>query len=360
MRFPGAEVVPSRVRGRVGGTVGEPTSKHVPLACDHDAMDALGVLLFMAAILWTITTAWVGTGDAAPVAMSLWGAALAVGAGRTAARIHPALAPGAVVGACLTVVALDPVAAITARPTGGVLGYPNARAALFVVAWGAALMIIGVAGRPVIRIACIGAAVVFLWAIIASGSLAGMIGATVIAIVALAAGRAPAAHLVLVCAAVASVVLASTVAIGVLYQPGRSGPIERLASATVSARRAALWHEALDLVAARPFFGVGPGRFQFESRTARGDRDARWAHDGFLQQGAETGIVGLGLLIAIVAWGFVSLGTRPGPARTGPIAAATLAAFAAGASVDYLMHFPAITATLAVIVGAGIAPRRAR
>ena len=126
----------------------------------------------------------------------------------------------------------------------------------------------------------------------------------------------------------------------------------------LSTRRLTLWHESLQLIREHPLLGAGPGRFRLVSPTARSDPDAAWAHHEFLQQGVETGLPGMVLAVALVAWGFVTLWRVSGPLS--PSAAAALMAVGAHACVDYILHFPAVPIAAALLVGAGSAASRRR
>jgi O-antigen ligase len=117
-------------------------------------------------------------------------------------------------------------------------------------------------------------------------------------------------------------------------------------------RRRALWHQAVTTIGEHALTGVGPGGFVENSALAAVDADARWAHHGFLQFGAETGIPGMGLVTLAFAWLLASLAGRPDPGALTVLGSAALAVFGIGACVDYLFHFPAITVTAAALVGA--------
>jgi peptidoglycan/xylan/chitin deacetylase (PgdA/CDA1 family) len=104
---------------------------------------------------------------------------------------------------------------------------------------------------------------------------------------------------------------------------------------------------------------VGPGRFAAESPTGGSDEDARWAHQGFLHQGSETGIPGYVLLLLLFLWALLRIATAPGPPGMAVLAAAAVAALATMASFDYVLHFPLITTIGAAMAGAG-APLRGR
>jgi peptidoglycan/xylan/chitin deacetylase (PgdA/CDA1 family) len=116
------------------------------------------------------------------------------------------------------------------------------------------------------------------------------------------------------------------------------------------AGRRDLWREAYLVMAAHPVTGVGPGGFASTGPGARRDPDLRWAHHEFLQEGAETGAPGLVLLVLAFLWGFARLVAAP-PDRVTALGAASLAVLGVHASVDYILHFPAIPAAAAVLLG---------
>jgi hypothetical protein len=74
-----------------------------------------------------------------------------------------------------------------------------------------------------------------------------------------------------------------------------------------------------------------------------------------LQQGAETGVIGLLLLIFIVIWGFSSLGAVKGDTVT-VLGGVALAALGIHACVDYILHFPAVPIAASALVGAAGTP----
>jgi O-antigen ligase len=117
----------------------------------------------------------------------------------------------------------------------------------------------------------------------------------------------------------------------------------------------------MELTTQRPLVGVGPGRFREESPLAVSDSDAAWAHNGFLQQGAEGGVPALVLAVSIFVWGFVRLLSIP-QGRGASLAAASLTAVGIHACVDYVLHFPILPMMAAALVGAavGAGPRSVR
>jgi O-antigen ligase len=109
-----------------------------------------------------------------------------------------------------------------------------------------------------------------------------------------------------------------------------------------------------------PVTGVGPGRFKELSPTARRDQDRQWAHHGFLQQGAETGAIGLALLAGLFLWGFARLALSDGPARAVALVSVAVLGLAAHACIDYVLHFPAVPLSACALVAVPSSPRGSR
>ena len=238
----------------------------------------------------------------------------------------------------------------------GPFGYANAKSAFFGLAVIGGLAL-GLSGkRPLVRVLGWFAAAVFAAVPVASGTIA-VASLLPAAIVGLAIRKA---HTVRVFVwGCALVVLGAVVATSLIAasRSGRTGnPAERFAAQSLSDRRLILWHEAWVILREKPLTGVGPGRFQHTSPTARSDRDSRWAHNEFLQTGAETGLFGLVGLLGLFAWGFGRLATAAIPTRVTAMGALALAFIGIQASVDYVLHFPAIPLLGAVLVGALIEP----
>jgi len=159
---------------------------------------------------------------------------------------------------------------------------------------------------------------------------------------------------VIACGVALAVVLAGTVGLGATYRSGSAS----FATRALTERRLVLWSEALDILAEHPA-GVGVGGFATTAPTAIRDRDARWAHQEFLQVGVELGWAGLALVMLLFVWGFVRLAMHPRPDACVALGAASLAALGIHASVDYVWHFPAVPVVAAALVGSAQAsPRR--
>ena len=153
-----------------------------------------------------------------------------------------------------------------------------------------------------------------------------------------------------------AIVAVATVVLGLTHEAGsqsvREPGTRRRAERIPDDRRLGLWHDALTLIRDNPVVGVGPGRFAEESPIASADPDARWAHQGFLQFGAETGLPGLALLSVAFAWAIAAAGFGGNPELPSVLGVAALVALGAGACLDYLFHFPAIPIAAAALAGA--------
>ena len=112
--------------------------------------------------------------------------------------------------------------------------------------------------------------------------------------------------------------------------------------------RGNLWADGYRLFIRHSLIGVGPGGFQ-EASFFGTDPDGRWVHNEFLQTAAETGVIGLCLLLAILGWSIFAL-ARP-PTDVSTVAALCVAAFALAALVDRLFHFPILPAIVALLAG---------
>jgi O-antigen ligase len=303
-----------------------------------------GGLVLITAAWWQLAPA--EGSNALPLVGLLAAAAGAYLVALVLARFFSPLVPAALVVAGVV------AALVMSTESDGPLGYENANAILFALAGIAALMMWSAAPARASGILSLGVALVLGLIPLMVGAVAAaavfVLGGA-IAIVALL-GRSRGA--LATAGVVFALVLVSTIALGATY----SGNAGRLGSA-LSERRLELWHDALVIVGDHPLAGAGLDRFEELSPTARSDPDARWAHNEFLQVGAETGVPGLLLLTSLFVWGFARLAAEPGsPHRA--IAAAALAAVGIAASIDYVFHFAAVPITAAALLGTGVAYRR--
>ncbi|MGI8684403.1 MAG: O-antigen ligase family protein [Acidimicrobiales bacterium] len=325
-------------------------------------LDRAGMALAVASVTWTVWTGRSSLGNAVPVAALQAACVATYGAARLATRWwRPAVPLGALaVGGTLTVLR-------TVLPGRGPLGYANADAALDVqLAVAAAMAAVALRPRWPARaadgVAAVarrprwpgraagGVAAAFVLAAAVSGSVAAVVALGLVAVLAAAAAlRMPVAG---IGAVAVLVVVAATAFAGVARVTGTApGVVDRVADA-VDERRVALWADAAALAHDHPVAGVGAGRFEELSPTARSDPDARWAHSDFLQQAAEGGGVALALLLAAFGWGFARLWVA-GDGDWLPVLGATaLTALGVHAAIDYVLRFPLLTLVGVALVGA--------
>lgn len=318
-------------------------------------LDAVGSGLVVAMVAWTWISAADAGGDAGPQCALLAVCAAAYAVSRLVSSVWRPLVPLAVSAVALIEVVLAPADALSLRPLSGPFGYVNAKGAFFALVVVAGLTVTTSARWLPLRVLGVGAAVAAAIVPFASASYMAAWLAVVVPAVALTLGliaHRPRAAVV-ACGALVFIALSLTMAVGAAWTPDRPAALERLVSVTVTENRPQLWHEALHIVAQHPLMGIGPGRFVEGSPTAAHDpNDFRWAHHGFLQVAAETGIPGLLLLISVFAWAFVRLGAGPSDA-TSAMAAAAIAIVGTHATVDYVLHFPAVPLVAAALLGAG-------
>lgn len=239
-------------------------------------------------------------------------------------------------------------------PLSGPFGYANAKASFFVLATVASLMLLASDRRP-LRVFGVLTAVVFAVVPFLSGSMAGSILVLMLPLAGLAVYgvRATRAVIKLSGAAFLIALLATLLlAAGDTDKRGDQG----VAAASLSERRLMLWHEAFQIMLDHPLNGIGAGRFSSFSDTAQADSDASWAHNEFLQFGAETGVFGFVFLVMLFLWGFALLHLNPQADLVTALSALALCVLGVHSSIDYVMHFPAIPVVVAALVGAGSAP----
>lgn len=315
------------------------------------ALDLVGLALAGTAAGWTFVSAGRSGGEPTAVAVLF----VVVGGATFGARLIAGRAGWPIPLAAVAAVGLSAVSNLgdlpTRHPLAGPLGYTNAGAALYLQGTAAALMLASRV-RGTRRAGSVVAAVALGTAAALSGSRA-VILLLPLPWAAWLLGRRDAARPVVAgMAGLLGLVLVATVALGAT-RGGADGPPAQSLEA-VAEGRLAMWHDALMLMLDHPLAGVGPGRFEVESPIARSDPDVRWAHHGFLQQGAEAGVPGFALAVLFVAWGFMRLWFAGTDRATG-LGAASLACLGAQACVDYVLHFPALPILAATLVGADAA-----
>ena len=324
-------------------------------------VDLAGLWLAAAAAGWTYVAAARSGGDPGPVAGMFLASAAALVAARLLGSAGRGLVPAAVVAVAALLVLRAPDDLLRTAPLSGPFGYNNATAGFMVQAAVAALMLATLVRWAPVRLAAVAGAIAFGIIPFAIGSLAGAIPLVVLAVASLAWSRGGPRAAIVAAGAVFGAALAATVVLGALYGGGeRTSRVDRAIDETLSERRVVLWHDALAIMGEQPLAGVGPGRFREVSPTALDDRDAVWAHQGFLQQGAEQGVVGFALLTLLFSWGFARLWTRRHPGALAVLGAVALAVLGIHASIDYVLHFPAIPIAAAGLLGTAIGPFHGR
>lgn len=334
-------------------------------------LDRVGAGLVGASILWTLFVAVVRGGDPSGQVVMVAAVALVVVAARVSSVSGRVVAPAAVAvaGAVVLVASLGAQSRGAGLPFGLPFGspstsfppllYSNANGAFFVQAAAAAVTVaMWPVGDLPARVAAAIAAAVFVAASVLSGSLAATLTLVLVATAAVASGRRIGARATVAgCALLFAAVLVTTLVIASSDAGGTRR--ERIVTQELGEVRIDLWRRASATMGQHPILGVGPGRFAETDPRARRDRDLLWAHNEFLQQGAETGVPGLTLLVLLVGWGFARLWVAPADRMTG-LAAASLAALAIHSSVDYVAHFPIIPLAAAALVGAAQGSRERR
>ena len=316
--------------------------------------DAAGVFLFAGLVAVDLVTATSIARGLPMLELLVVGAAVFIVA-RLSGKVDKSLAPGVVVLWAIFLVVQFPRSIVSYAPLGAPFGYANAKGAFFALVVVAALTVL-VRGpralRPVAAAVAGGAAVVpFVSHSYAAALLALAVPLTVLLVGGIVNWRAA----VVVCAALFAVAVGLTIYVAASHDDSESSAVESEVTAVLTPTRVTLWSEAFDLMMRHPFQGVGPGHFRTESPTALSNDDFHWAHNGFLQQGAEQGVLGLALAIGIFIWGFARLALRP--SAVSALAAAAMAILGIHACIDYILHFAILPVAVAALVGSASAAR---
>jgi len=126
---------------------------------------------------------------------------------------------------------------------------------------------------------------------------------------------------------------------------------------TAETGRLQIWNRGFGYMLSNPVFGVGPGNFQTAEGTLSpfADRQqfgvgVRWnaAHNSFIQVGAELGLVGLALFVAMITAAFRGL---PTSSPMTPALAASIIGFVVGAFFLSLAYAEMLYMLVALAVG---------
>jgi hypothetical protein len=122
------------------------------------------------------------------------------------------------------------------------------------------------------------------------------------------------------------------------------------------------WQASVDANATDPLKGIGPGTWEFWwGRNASISGSVKDAHSLYFQTLAETGIVGLALVVGLLVWilgSGVARALRSELESRARLAGATAAcaAFAAAAGVDWVWQLPAIPIAFLLVAAAILGP----
>ena len=325
------------------------------------ALDVAGAIAAATLIASGYVAAASSGGDPDTRSAIVAGAVVIVLAASLVATTSRAAIPLLVVAATAMVAIASADDVLSRAPLSGPFRYANAKGAFFGQAAIAGMMLAAVGRRPWLRSLGAVAAVASAAVPILSATFAAAAFLPLAAVGVAVRGERTARTVVVVCAGLVALALATSVALAVTYRPsGRVGTLDRFVDETLTERRVMLWHEGWVLLREHPVTGVGPGRFRVESPIARSDPDARWAHQEFLEAGAETGVLGLVALAGVFAWGFARLAASPTPGRATALGAVALASLGVQSCVDYVLHFPVVPLMTAALVGVGVARRGRR
>jgi len=224
----------------------------------------------------------------------------------------------------------------------GPFGYANAKSALFVQGSFAAVMLAMTAGDKMARGLALIAAFAFAIVPLVSGTVAASLTLALV-VASVVVPRQWARQAVTSFAVLFAAALVATAAAGIAGDlPGDSA----------GGRRVALWSEAVDMMTENPV--LGSGAFSDASPTAASDADASWAHNEFLQLGAEHGLPALAAAVFLIMWLFVRLRREAVMSTLALPAAAAVAALSVHACIDYVGHFALIPMLTAALVGTAV------
>lgn len=255
---------------------------------------------------------------------------------------------------CL-VVALLPGVRLRLAPGPVPLGYANANTAAATQVMVLCVLAVLNRGRPALTRAVLATgAVAAGYAAVHHGSTAGLTTAAPVALAALwVTWRTPRRKLWASGLGIASLGAAGA---ALLWLASRDSWPPALLRALDPVRQT-LWEVALGLWRAHPVTGGGPGSYVLVNPYGY-DPDTMAAHSSLLQVGAELGLVGVVLLAALVAAGYVLAGRGAAPYAI--LATAAWTALWVHSLVDHLFDYPAVPLLAGVVLGWAGATARPR
>ncbi|MFD7441623.1 O-antigen ligase family protein [Streptomyces sp. NPDC059909] len=315
------------------------------------APDAVGVAALGCCAAWALVSA--AGRDARPEGVLL--AVLAVAAGYACGRICGTLLPVSAAAAA----ALGGLGLAIALPHGmpGVMtmapappGSTGAAAALLVLATGAACCAASAARPLAVRLVLRLLAVAVVCTSLVLGSVAGFAAALGVLLCSLAAARMRRRLLGLAGFALATALM--TGGSWAMAQDALPDGLTVSLQGQLTQHRVQLWHDAAALAEQHPVLGAGPDRFGDLSPTVQESlySDGK-PHSAPLQQAAEQGFVGAGLLGALYCWMLYGLWRSSRSTAVVLSAGAALTALAALATVGNPLSFTPVTAGAGLLAG---------
>jgi O-antigen ligase len=325
--------------------LGTSARRRTPPRAERDGVaprDAVGAFLAGALGAWALVAAWGHPGARpVPVMALVAGTVASFAAGRILGRLRPWVLPGAV--ALGVAGALAPALTDLAAPLGPPTGYANANGTLAVLGAVAAATAAASANRVPVRAAWAAVAVALGAAAVATGSVAAVLAGAAVGALAVTSARAGRAAVALLGA---GLVIVAVLGLTGLLAAG----VDPFGWADHLHGRVELWADALRVLRDEPLRGAGPGRFSAAAGVV--DPDLRWAHHGVLHHGAEHGLPGLVLLLALVGWVGARLrAALPREPVRAVAGASALSVVAVHASVDHVLHHPVVPLVLGAILG---------
>ncbi|MGH2554328.1 MAG: O-antigen ligase family protein [Actinomycetota bacterium] len=325
-------------------------------------LDLVGAGLFAGAVAWMTLASSASGGSAAPGIQLLVACGLVIVIVKMIGVQGRVVVPAAVLLIAVVIAAQSKTSILSTAPLSGPLEYINADGAFYAQAAIAGLMLAAATTSWPLRL--VGGAGAGFFAVLpfaihaeAAAWLVVILPAAAL-LAAVTRGGKGARAAVVFCGALLIGSMALTIALGAGYRPGsQPNTVQRAAIRAVDENRLELWHDAFTIMQNHPGVGVGAGRYQVVSPIASQDPDYRWAHNEFLQQGAEGGVTGLLLLALIFVWGVLRLWVVRSPDAVTALGAAALAALGIHATIDYVIHFPAIPIVAASLVAVGMIER---
>lgn len=322
-------------------------------------LDVLGIALFASTAAWAAWVAGRSDGSAGPVVGLLLACGLVLVAARSLGSHARVIVPIGALVAAVIVAARSRTGILSTAPLSGPFDYLNADGAFYVQTSIAGLMLVSSARYWLVRIlgglgAVFFAALPFIVHAVAAAWLVVILPGIALLFIALSGARGARASVVLLGLLFIASLTGSIWLGGTYKQTADPSLVQQVAISAVEEDRLRLWNDAFVIMQDHPRTGVGLQRYAFVSPIGSRDPDYRWAHNGFLQYGAEAGVPGLVLLAALFLWGFARLFVVAAPGALTALSAASLAALGIQGCFDYVLHFPAIPIVTAALAATGM------